>query len=633
MNRTFRQTGAYVLTCLFILFMFSALMPILCLPLQAADSNDNKVLSFKVRCEDTGDTYDLLNGPVLDSKKVVDTLFLEVQFSGKEFSDYTDKNLTSTVEFKGNTFSYSGSSNLILDAKIEKVSNAAETYKITLTPENTSSKKFLYEGKDSTCEFDLTFKMDSKSETISFKVKLAQDSTNPPSGDDRYSLQSTRFISTSDRIVSKVTRGSYKEFRVTIKEFLYTAEEFKKLVEAGEDSQHPKIKIAINSDFISNNSVDTTIEDIFPIENNTGVSYTIVFHSPYYTGDTTQMILDVTYPDGVIRTFDEAVSGCELYDDSDDDDDDDNSSSSSRPDIAPPTPNIIISEFSYGGAPVTAASNFDLRLVFTNTSQKLPIDNIIMKVTVPEAFTLTSSSNTFYVESMSKNASVEKVIGLSVKPNAEPISHAVKLSFSFEAVIDRERKQFTSEEEISIPVSQLDRFSVNPVEVPPELAVGEDTNIEITFVNKGKTPVYNVTAEITGNISQAGQRQFIGNVESGHEDSADFLLAPLEEGPVSGEIIISYEDANMNITELRNPFSATAVNYNMPPPDMDIGVMNPEDMEPMDLPWYQELWQRFPPWVWGVGGLVVVILLGYIGKVIRVHRERKLLEDDDDEDL
>lgn len=625
MNRTIRQTGAYALTCLFMIFMFSALMPILCLPLQAADSNDNKVLSLMANTAEN--SYDLLKESI-QAPVTIDTMEINISFPKGDISDYGSSNVKTGFSFSGNHFRpVTGTE---LDPKISQV-EVRDVVSMTITLE-----KVFFTGSTSTCEFEVTFTPDgddSKKETYSFEAKLAQDSTNPPSGDDRYSLQSTRFISTSDRIVSKVTRGSYKEFRVTIKEFLYTAEEFKKLVEAGEDSQHPKIKIAINSDFISNNSVDTTIKDIFPIENNTGVSYTIVFHSPYYTGDTTQMILDVTYPDGVIRTFDEAVSGCELYDDSDDDDDDDNSSSSSRPDIAPPTPNIIISEFSYGGAPVTAASNFDLRLVFTNTSQKLPIDNIIMKVTVPEAFTLTSSSNTFYVESMSKNASVEKVIGLSVKPNAEPISHAVKLSFSFEAVIDRERKQFTSEEEISIPVSQLDRFSVNPVEVPPELAVGEDTNIEITFVNKGKTPVYNVTAEITGNISQAGQRQFIGNVESGHEDSADFLLAPLEEGPVSGEIIISYEDANMNITELRNPFSATAVNYNMPPPDMDMGVMNPEDMEPMDLPWYQELWQRFPPWVWGVGGLVVVILLGYIGKVIRVHRERKLLEDDDDEDL
>lgn len=627
MNRTIRQTGAYALTCLFMIFMFSALMPILCLPLQAADSNDNKVLSFKVRCEDTGDTYDLLNGPVLDSKKVVDTLFLEVQFSGKEFSDYLDESLTPTVEFK-NTFSYKDSSQPILDAKIGDVSTAAETYIITLTPEK--GKQFLYQGTDSICNFDLTFKMDSKSETISFEAPIFQDSST---GDDRYSIQSTRFYNPSGKTVSKVTRGSYQKFEVTIYDFLYTPEKIEAL------NQQSKIKVSINSDFFSNNTLNSTIDDIRPIPKTSGVQYTITFQSPYYTGDTTRMLLDVKYlkSDGegveAIRTFDETIPGCELYNDSDDDDDNDNSSSSSRPDIAPPTPNIIISEFSYGGAPVTAASSFDLRLVFTNTSQKLPIDNIIMKVTVPEAFTLTSSSNTFYVESMAKTASVEKVIGLSVKPNAEPISHAVKLSFSFEAVIDRERKQFTSEEEISIPVSQLDRFSVNPVEVPPELAVGEDTNIEITFVNKGKTPVYNVTAEITGNISQAGQRQFIGNVESGHEDSADFLLAPLEEGPVSGEIIISYEDANMNITELRNPFSATAVNYNMPPPDMDMGVMNPEDMEPMDLPWYQELWQRFPPWVWGVGGLVVVILLGYIGKVIRVHRERKLLEDDDDEDL
>ena len=310
-------------------------------------------------------------------------------------------------------------------------------------------------------------------------------------------------------------------------------------------------------------------------------------------------------------------------------DDDDDDESSSRPEIAPPTPTIIVSEYDYGGGNVTAASNFNLKMRFTNTSKKLPVDNIVVKLTMPEALTLTSSSNTFYIEKMSRESSVERTIGVSVKPNAEPVSQAIKLSFTYEAVIDEERKQLTAEQEISIPVSQLNRFSVDPVEVPSEIHVGDDTNVEVNFVNKGKTPVYNVTAEISGNISQPGQRQFIGNVEEGKEDSASFTLGATESGEISGEILITYEDANMNVSEIRQPFTTTAVSYDEPADDSMMTGGMPIDDQPAVTPWYQTV----PVWAWMVGGVVLVIFLAFIIKLLRARQKEEVLLEEDDEDF
>ncbi len=395
-----------------------------------------------------------------------------------------------------------------------------------------------------------------------------------------------------------------------------------------------------NTDTFSKTSSTTvSFSEGIPLitQDNVGCEYTITIRSLIYTGKSNKLIMDILYPAGVMNesnaitrklnetledVLDSTPSSSYYHDDDDDDDDDDSSSSV---DIPPPTPNIIISEYSYGGGTVAAASSFELKVKFTNTSQKLPVDNIVMKVTVPEAFTLTSSSNTFYVDKMTRNSSVERTINLSVKPNADPISHPIKVSFSYEAVIDESRKQLTSEQEISIPVAQLDRFALLPVEMPSEIYAGEDTGISVTFINKGKTPVYNVTAEIEGNISQPGQRQFIGNLESGKEDSADFMIGALEEGEVSGEVIITYEDANMNVSELRAPFSAAALPMYRPPMDGEM-TLNPEDMPAENAAWYHAV----PVWGWMIGGVAIVIFASYLVKVIRRRRERKLEEQDED---
>lgn len=306
--------------------------------------------------------------------------------------------------------------------------------------------------------------------------------------------------------------------------------------------------------------------------------------------------------------------------------DDEEESSSSKVDIEPPTPTIIVSKYDYGGGVLTAASDFTLRIRFTNTSKKLPVDNIVMKVTMPDAFTLTNSSNTFYVEKLGKQTSLERELSITVKPSAEPISHVVKIAFTYEAVIDEKRKQLTSEQEISIPVSQLDRFSFTPIEAPPEMYVGDSSSIEAKFVNKGKSTVFNVTAEILGNISQPGQRQFIGNIESGKEETADFLIEPKAAGEVQGEVIITYEDANMRITTLRQPFNAMAKVMDMQPPVEDTmgeGMGEP----PKPETWYGKI----PIWTWVAGGAGLLIVVTFISKLVRHYREKKLLEDDDED--
>lgn len=378
-----------------------------------------------------------------------------------------------------------------------------------------------------------------------------------------------------------------------------------------------------------------------------GADLDLYFQNVIFTGRSDILTVNITYkaeganPDDTVELHKHTVSGkltnwvsAELYSstprdnsskDKDDDDKDD-------VEIPPPTPTIIVTHYDYGGGVVAAAQNFKLDITFTNTSSKLPVDNIVMKLTVPEAFTLTSSSNTFYIDRIAKNESVTRSVNLSVKPNADPISHPIKLDFAFECVILEQRKAFTSNEEISIPVQQLDRFSLTPVEVPPQIYVGEDMPIEVSFVNKGKTEVYNVSAEITGNnISLPGQRQFIGNIASGKEETVDFLIGGLIDGPVEGEVVITYEDANMNVNTLTSSFTTQAVDMNMGGGDMmeDWETMNPGDMGMMEeeLPWYRTV----PVWGWVAAGVCVIIILAYIAKMVKARKQAKELEQLDED--
>ena len=450
--------------------------------------------------------------------------------------------------------------------------------------------------------------------------------TNP----NIYNLQSYRFYDDDGDLITKLTKGKkIDKLVVTLKDGGFTDETYNKY----RRSEGSQFTASLNYDTFT--PLDRNQEPKF---SNTAVSlsdgcasYEVYFYDLRYTGDTKELVVKIGYPQifGLERReFTESLPEGELYQEKNDNTSS-SESSSSEAEIAPPTPRLIIRSYDYGGQALTAASSAKLNLTFQNDSRQVPVDNVVLKIAMPEAFTLTNSSNSFYFERIGREREKTVSIDFTVKPTAEATSQAIKLSFAFEAVIGNQRTQLTSEEEITIPVVQINRMMVSSVETPPEIYIGDNSgSIEASFVNKGKTAVYNVTASIEGkNIAQTGQTQFIGNVESGIEKSIDFSLEALEPGPITGEIILSYEDANMRISEIRTAFSTQAIAMDTGPSPDEMDAMAQPQEPPTEAPaWYAGI----PTWYWAAGGFVGLIILAYLIKLTRVSRIT-LLEDDDED--
>ena len=63
-----------------------------------------------------------------------------------------------------------------------------------------------------------------------------------------------------------------------------------------------------------------------------------------------------------------------------------------------PVPNIIVTNFNYGGQSVAAGSNFNFSFKFKNTSSELNIDNIVVTVDGGENLLLNGTSNSFFFD-------------------------------------------------------------------------------------------------------------------------------------------------------------------------------------------------------------------------------------------
>ncbi len=303
-------------------------------------------------------------------------------------------------------------------------------------------------------------------------------------------------------------------------------------------------------------------------------------------------------------------------------------------------PNIIIESYDFGGDFVTAGDTFPLTVKIKNASSKAVIENL--KVTINGApgttdgsiaYSPANSSNSFFFETLGMKSSADIALDLLAKGDAAPNSYPVSVAFSYEYRANGKSYQASPvTETITIPLQQEDRLTVNEPEAPNyAVNVGEMCYISTSLVNKGKSGVYNVSANVTGEgFDISSGAYYIGNINSGSEEYYDAQITPNMEGDINGEIVITYEDANGNEKEQRVPFSFTAVQFNY-------DQMYPSDGMTFEDPMMQG---EVPPQnngggivIFIIGGAFLIAVIVIVVIVIKKKRKKKLEAEDDDEDI
>ena len=286
----------------------------------------------------------------------------------------------------------------------------------------------------------------------------------------------------------------------------------------------------------------------------------------------------------------------------------------------PKTPNLVLRESSYGTEAVVAGSPFTLSVTPYATAGEEPLSDVIVSVTLPDGITLTGGSLSSYVGSMSPRSTCN--VSFAVLPSAAYTGGVANITVNMTGTGTETGTAVTGTGTISVPITQPDRFEITSMELSDTIYLGETTSITLNVVNKGRNPVANLEASISGeNLGVSVSTQYIGNVNAG----VDFDLTPQQAGEMTGTITLTYEAADGTTKTLTQDFSTTV--QEMPvyddPTMMDPGLVEPE--QPQGLP------------VWGIvliaAGVVAVIAVVIV--VVRKKRKAKALAmlEDGDEDL
>lgn len=289
-------------------------------------------------------------------------------------------------------------------------------------------------------------------------------------------------------------------------------------------------------------------------------------------------------------------------------------------------PYVIISSYSYGKGDLVAGETRNITMTFRNTSKTMAVENMMVTMTLPDAMMLTSSSNSFYIESLAAEGTITKTVNVTVKPTAAAQSHSMTVDFTYDYLDNGVRRNAKTTETISMPVLQVDRFTVTGIDLPQQIFIGEENNLSVNFVNKSRTDIYNLSAKLNcEGLSNNGEEQYLGNLASGTTSSADFYITANDKGEIVGEVIITYEDTNMNQRTVSVPFTTQVTSYE------DVwGPSNPSvdpGMDPGTDPGMEE--PAGFPWFWVIGGVAVVAAGVFVYLKLRKNKKESVEEDED----
>lgn len=289
------------------------------------------------------------------------------------------------------------------------------------------------------------------------------------------------------------------------------------------------------------------------------------------------------------------------------------------------TPYIMVESYEFGGEKVAAGSTFTLKMNIKNTSSTIGMENIVISLNASEDLSVAAASNTFYIDKLAPGEVVTKEIDLTALSTAKSQSSVITLDSKYEFLANNSRQQVTSTEQISIPVYQQDRLELQLVENLEETFVGNEHSLSIQYANKGKGNVYNVSAEIKGNIEIAEKVQNLGNFEPGANGTIDFFPISNEAGEVSGEVVITYEDENGEEKQVSVPFTYS-VSEAMSDEVMMDESMYMEGMDDMGDSIETGATRTFNPFMFIFVPAIVVIIAGIVVFVVLSKKKKKAKE-------
>lgn len=210
-------------------------------------------------------------------------------------------------------------------------------------------------------------------------------------------------------------------------------------------------------------------------------------------------------------------------------------------------PVILVEKSIVSTGTAKAGEDFDVTVTLKNTSKTKSVQNMVASITVPSAdFELKNNSNTIFIDKLGAEKTTDLSLTFHVGKSTVDGNYPIEVALSYD---DSKANTLSSAGTFVVTVEQPLNVKLTMPAIAADLTAGDTVPLSFQVMNLGRSTVYNVRCDVTGDGLVQTKTAFVGNMESGNDGEGDsnIFISPMEGenqyGKTTGTVTLTYEDA------------------------------------------------------------------------------------------
>ncbi len=216
------------------------------------------------------------------------------------------------------------------------------------------------------------------------------------------------------------------------------------------------------------------------------------------------------------------------------------------------TPKVIVKTTSVNTESIIAGDSFEITLTLHNTSIEQDIHNLVVKLTDESGVIIPvkGSSSSIYAGTISKESEQVIKIVMQTPSTAETKGYPLSVILEYEG---DDKQSYTVNDSVVVQINQLPKLTIEKPVLYDTPWLNQTCGTSLSIFNTGRSDIYNCLITIEGEGLTLETSYFGGIIKAGSSLESNFNIIPTKDGEVSGNIVVSYEDAMGNKYEQKCP--------------------------------------------------------------------------------
>lgn len=287
-------------------------------------------------------------------------------------------------------------------------------------------------------------------------------------------------------------------------------------------------------------------------------------------------------------------------------------------------PKLVITGYDTKPEKIMAGETFTLTVHIQNTSKSTSVCNGKFLIgNEAGTFLPTSGSNAVFIDKIPAGETGDLEIEMKTSTDLAQKNYILVVKGDFD---DGRGNNFTSSDNLSVPVYQEVKLGITDVSMTPEMiGIGSEGSLMFTINNQGNAGVYNVNVAVKDDAVTADD-SYVGNIAASSSAYATLNVVGAADNSDTGtiKVVISYEDSEGNTGEIEQDVTCV------------VGEDVPMEEENIDMTGEDEDGLSFPWWLILIAVLIAAVVIAGVVVFLIIRHKKKLakesLEEDDEDD-